>query len=211
MKFRLMFATVLTAFALNLSLVPSARPAETKSSTLAVHDTWRKLWEDHIGWTRNVIIGVLDSLAGTSAYEARLLENYEDMEDALSPYFGDDAEELGDLIQDHLLIAVEILTAAKAGDEAAKADAIARWYENAHEIAVFMAEINPKYWPLSEGDPMWKEHLDATLAEAVTHLTGDFGGEVAAYDQVHDMALEMADFFSNGLIGAFPNQFTGRH
>lgn len=108
----------------------------------------------------------------------------------------------GDLIQDHLVIAAELLTAAFN-------DAKARWYANANQIAVQMNKMNPKYWPLKETKQMWIEHLDATLEEATTHLNGDFAGQVAAYDHVHDLALEMADFISAGVIRQFPNKFTG--
>jgi hypothetical protein len=180
-----------------------------KTSRLAYHDEWRKLWEDHITWTRVVIMGILDELPGTDEYIARLLVNYEDMEDALAPYYGDDAEVLGDLIKDHLVIAAEILTAAHDGDTAAMNDAVERWYANAHDIAVQMNEMNPQFWPLEETEQMWVEHLDATLDEATTHLTGNFAGEVAAYDKVHDLALEMADFISNGVIRQFPGMFKG--
>jgi RNA polymerase sigma-70 factor (ECF subfamily) len=41
------------------------------------------------------------------------------------------------------------------------------------------------------------------------HLTGDFAGEVAAYDKVHELALEMADFMSDGVIRQFPDKFRG--
>ena len=183
--------------------------AKEKTARQVYHDEWRKLWEDHITWTRVVIIGILDDLPGTETYIARLLLNYEDMEEALAPYYGDEAEVLGDLIKEHLVIAAEILTAAHDGDTAAMNDAIERWYANAHDIAVQMNKMNPKFWPLKETEQMWVEHLDATLAEAVAHLTGDFAGEVAAYDQVHDLALEMADFISNGVIHQFPRQFKG--
>jgi len=180
-----------------------------KTSALAYHDEWRKLWEHHITWTRVVIIGILDELPGTNVYIDRLLQNYEDMEDALAPYYGDDAEVLGDLIKDHLVIAAELLTAANNGDTAAFNDALARWYANAHDIAVQMNEMNPQFWPLEETEQMWVEHLDATLAEATTHLNGEFAGEVAAYDKVHDLALEMADFISAGVMQQFPSQFKG--
>ncbi len=191
------------------SVVPAfAQPlAAKKTSQLAYHDEWRKLWEDHITWTRVVIIGILDELPGTNTYIGRLLQNYEDMEDALAPYYGDDAEVLGDLIKDHLVIAAEILTALNNGQPT---DAlIASWYANAHDIAVQMNKMNPTFWPLEETEQMWTDHLDATLAEAIDHFTGDFAGEVAAYDQVHDMALEMADFISNGVMMQFPSQFSG--
>lgn len=184
--------------------------AAKKTSRLAYHDEWRKLWEDHITWTRVVIISILgaeNELPGTEAYIARLLQNYEDMEDALAPYYGEDAEALGDLIKDHLVIAAAILRAAKAGQPLD--DLIASWYANAHDIAIQMNEMNPQFWPLEETEQMWVEHLDATLEEATTHLMGNFAGEVAAYDKVHDLALEMADFFSDGVMQQFPEKFTG--
>lgn len=183
--------------------------AAKKTSRLAYHDEWRRLWEDHITWTRIVILGILDELPGTDAYVDRLIQNYVDMEDALAPYYGEDAEVLGDLILDHLVIAAELLTAANKGDTAAFNDAKARWYANADDIAVQMNEMNPRFWPLEETRQMWIEHLDATLEEATANLTGDFAGEVAAYDKVHDLALEMADFFSNGVMQQFPEQFVG--
>ena len=209
--FRLIFVGALLFALVATTTVPAlAGPlAAKKTSRLAFHDEWRKLWEDHITWTRVVIIAILDELPGTQAYIDRLLQNYEDMEEALAPYYGEDAEVLGDLIQDHLVIAAELLTAANNGDTAAFNDAKARWYANAHDIAVQMNEMNPEFWPLEETEQMWVEHLDATLEEATAHLTGDFAGEVAAYDLVHDLALKMADFFSNGVMQQFPARFRG--
>ena len=72
-----------------------------------------------------------------------------------------------------------------------------------------MNKMNPQFWPLEETQQMWKEHLDAALEKATDHLAGDFAGEIAAYDKVHDLALEMADFFSNGVMKQFPSQFKG--
>jgi hypothetical protein len=188
------------------SVAPAlALPFKGKVRSLAYHDEWRKLWEDHITWTRVVIIGVLDELAGTPAYTDRLLQNYEDMEAALAPYYGDEAEVLGDLIKDHLVIAAQILQALNTGQPTAAL--VASWYANAHDIAVQMNTMNPEFWPLEETEQMWVEHLDATLAEALDHFNGNFTAEVADYDRVHDLALEMADFISNGVMKQFPNQF----
>jgi hypothetical protein len=206
-----LFAALFIAGLVISSASPAVAVAQSgpKTSSLAYHDQWRKLWEDHITWTRVVLMGILDELPGTNAYVARLLQNVGDMGAALRPYYGDEADELGALIQDHLLIAAELLIAARDGDTAAFEDARVRWYANAEQNAVQMNQMNPRFWPLEETHHMWIEHLDATLAEATTHLSGDYTGEVAAYDLIHDLALEMADFMSAGVIRQFPRQFSG--
>src|ERR1044072_4596169 len=59
----------------------------------------RKLWEDHITWTRNVIFNIIDTLPGTNEAVARLLQNQVDIGNAIKPYYGAEA---GDKITDLL-------------------------------------------------------------------------------------------------------------
>lgn len=177
------------------------------TSRLAYHDLWRKLWEDHITWTRVVILGILDDVPGTPAFAARLLQNPNDMAHALRPFYGQDADELGALITAHLVIAAQILQAIHDGQPTQ--NLIAQWYNNGHQIAIKMSQMNPNFWPFPEAERMWREHLDATVAEIQAHHNGQFRVEVTAYNIVHRMALEMADFFSNGVMFQFPGRFEG--
>jgi hypothetical protein len=175
---------------------------------LAFHDQMRKLWEDHITWTRLAIVTFAAGTGGFDTTATRLLQNQDDIGNAFRPFYGDaNADRLASLLHDHITIAVEILQAAKAGDTAAVNAASARWYANANDIADFWASINPRFWP----DPVMradmKTHLDQTLAEAVDELSGNFAAGVAEYELVHQHILAMADMLSNGIIGQFPKAF----
>ena len=144
----------------------------------------------------------------TDATVARLLQNQTDIGNAIKPYYGDAAgTQLTALLHDHIVIAAEIVTAAKTGDTAGVNDASARWYANGNDIAAFLNTANPQQWPLDHMQQMMREHLDLTLAEAVAHITGDFPADVAAYDRVHAAILNMADMLSLGIIDQFPKQF----
>jgi hypothetical protein len=176
----------------------------------------RKLWEDHITWTRNVIISfeVNDpdssaTLPDLSAALDRLFQNQVDIGNAIKPYYGNQrGEQLTALLHDHIAIAGEILQAVKVGDSAAYADANTRWYANAHDIAVFLSEtLDPPLGSLAEMDEMMKDHLDRTTEEVVARHDGDWAGDVAAYDKVHEQVLEMADMLSDGIIANFPAEF----
>jgi hypothetical protein len=185
--------------------------AKAKMDAQVFHDAMRKLWEDHITFTRLFIVSTFGDLPDQGATAERLLQNQEDIGDAIKPFYGDAAgEQLTALLREHILIAAEILQAAEDGDQAALEDAIARWYVNADDIAEFLHSANPKNWPLEEMKAMMREHLDLTLEEAVAQLNGDYAASIAAYDRVHEQALEMADMLSDGIIRQFPNQFNGK-
>jgi hypothetical protein len=150
----------------------------------------------------NVVLPDLNAALG------RLLRNQADIGNAIKPYYGDAAgDQLTELLREHILIAGEILQAAKTGNSAALADAQTRWYENAHEIAVFLNAAHPRNWPLEEMDQMMKDHLDATTQEVLARLNENWAADVSAYDAVHEQALAMADMLSSGIIAQFPRRF----
>jgi hypothetical protein len=193
----------------------NAKGPPMSRSAVAFHDGMRKLWEDHITWTRNVIISFQVNepdanvvLPDLNAALNRLLQNQADIGSAIKPFYGDEAgDQLTELLREHILIAGEILQAAKTGNSGALADAQKRWYENAHEIAVFLNAANPRNWPLAEMDQMLKDHLDATTAEVLARLNSNWTADVAAYDNVHTQALQMADMLSSGIIAQFRSKF----
>jgi hypothetical protein len=161
-----------------------------------------------VTWTRLAIISLTTDSPDTQATVGRLLQNQDDIGDAIKPFYGRRAgNELTRLLREHILIAADLVLAAKAGDQAAVADAQARWTANADEIAAFLAAANPRHWPLDEMKEMLHEHLRLTTDEAVARLQGDWDRDVATYDEIHVQALGMADMLSTGIIEQFPRRF----
>lgn len=178
------------------------------AAQVALHDDMRKLWEDHVTWTRLAIVTFAADSPGFDATAGRLLANQADLGDAIKPYYGDAAgDRLTVLLTEHITIAVEILQAARSGDDAALTDAHDRWYVNGQEIADFLTAANPRNWPAATMRPAMAAHLDQTLDEAVAELTGDYPASVAAYDVAHLHMLDLADVLSSGIIAQFPRQF----
>lgn len=182
--------------------------APISASELALRSDMRQAWEEHIVWTRQVIVSFATGLPDLDPAVQRLLRNQADIGAAIAPFYGEAAgRRLTALLHDHILIAADVLAAAKAGDAAALAAAQERWYANGNDIAAFLAAANPKSWPLGEMRAMMREHLDLTTAEAVARLTGDWEADIAAYDEVHRQALGMADMLSVGIVRQFPARF----
>ena len=187
---------------------PHAAAASTPLDRPAFHDAMRKLWEDHVTWTRLYIVSFAAGLPDTQLAAERLLRNQEDIGNAIKPFYGDAAGDgLTALLRPHILIAADLLKAAKAGDAAAVAAASARWSANADEIADFLNKANPNNWPKATLRAEMHHHLDLTLQEAQARLKGDWAADIAAYDAVHQHILGMADVLSGGIVRQFPRKF----
>jgi hypothetical protein len=175
---------------------------------LALHDAMRKLWEDHITWTRLAIVSFAAGTPDFDATAARLLRNQTDIGNAIKPYYGRKAgNQLTALLKEHINGAVTVLQAARSGDKAAFDAANAAWYRNADDIAHFLAAANPRHWKFKATDRMMRTHLAQTLEEASDRLAGHFAQDVRDYDSVHHHILEMADALSDGIISQFPGRF----
>ena len=163
----------------------------------------RLLWEQHVYWTRLAIVSIVFDLPDAGPVTNRLLRNAKDFEAALKPLYGDKAaSRFADIFTSHLVIASQLVKAAKAGDNKAAADAEKRWYSNADEIAAFLGSINP-YWSETEWRKMLYEHLALTKSEAVEMLTQKYTESIATFDRIEKQALEMADVMSSGIIRQF--------
>jgi hypothetical protein len=209
---RLIVAITAAATLLPVGLVATSNAAAARPATVSrrsFHDEMRKLWEDHITWTRLFIVSFAADLPDLQATIDRLLQNQADIGNAIEPFYGRKAgNQLTDLLRTHILTAADLLTAAKNGDTAAFDQARRDWYANANQIARFLHRANPANWPLDAMKMMMHRHLGLTLAEAADRLAGNFAQDVADYDRVHVEILRMADMLSSGIEAQFPSRFS---
>jgi len=188
---------------LHAQMKMKANSSKSEQLRMAMH----KLWEDHIVWTRNVILNMMDDLPGTEQAVNRLLSNQDDIGNAVKPFYGDaGGKELTHLLKEHITTAADLLKAAKAGDNSAFDAANKKWSANADEISDFLSKANPN-WKLNDMKKMMHDHLTFTTDEAVARLKKDYTADVKAYDKVHNEILMMADMLTDGIIKQFPGKF----
>lgn len=171
------------------------------------HDAMRGLWSDHVVWTRQYIVAAVADHPSAKAASSRLLRNQEDIGKAIAPYYGADAgKKLTDLLKQHIMIAVDLVAAAKANDAAKQSDADKRWHTNAEDLAAFLSGANPN-WPKQTLLDMLNQHLALTTQEAVARLKGDWDDDVVAFDKIYAQAMMMADALSDGIIKQHATMF----
>ena len=168
-----------------------------------LYNTLRRLWTEHVVWTRAFVNSTIFGLPDLNPVTTRLLQNPGDFANVLSQYYGArTANRFEELLTEHLTIAADLVNALKAGDTKKAEEKNKQWYQNADEIAKFLGTINP-YW--DEG--MWREmlfdHLDLLTEEIEDILSGNYEAGVKIFDTIQKQALQMADVMAEGMIKQF--------
>ena len=90
MKHIIRITVAITTLLLSLSPLKAQMDMSNKASKAEqLRMGMHKLWEDHIVWTRNVILNIMDDLPGTDQAVARLLQNQDDIGNAVKPFYGE--------------------------------------------------------------------------------------------------------------------------
>ncbi len=179
-----------------------------KQSPADLRLAMRQLWEDHIVYTRNFIISALGDLEDTGKVAERLLRNQDDIGNAIKPFYGEEAgKKLAALLRDHILIAADIVKAAKAGDNDGVDKGQKKWMDNANEIAGFLSGANPNWQKQILRDMLYK-HLAFTTTEVVSRLKKDWTADIEAYDKGQAHMLMFSDALTGGIVKQFPKKFT---
>ena len=199
--------TSFVAIVVGSLLIAAPVAAQHVNKATQLHQDMRKLWTDHTVWTRDYIVAAVDDRPDAQAAANRLMKNQEDIGNAVAAYYGQAAgQQLTSLLKQHIAIAVDLIKAAKTGDQAAQKVANDKWQQNAVEIATFLSKANPN-WPNAVLSDMMKMHLATTTDEVVARLKHDWEGDVRAYDAVYNHILMMADALSDGIVKQFPEKF----
>ena len=160
----------------------------------------QQLWEQHVYWTRFFIVSTLANLDDLKPVTNRLLQNPKDFAQLLTPLYGKNKGcRFQELLTQHLLIAADLVNAAKNGDTEKVNCIQAKWYENADEIAGFLSSINP-CWNEARWKDLLYSHLNMTEQEATLYLQGNYTASIECFNYIEKEALTMANYMFCGII-----------
>ena len=165
------------------------------------------VWEQHIMWTRMLLISIAENLKDLDATQARLLQNPRDIANVFKAYYGSAiANKIQALLTEHLTIGKDLIVAIKNNNQEEVNRLSTQWYRNADEMAEAFSSINP-FYPKEEVRRMLYEHLRLTTNEVNNRIKGNYAEDIKAYDMVQREILKMSQFFVDGIVRQFNNLF----
>ena len=164
-------------------------------------------WEQHIMWTRMLLISIADNLKDLDATEKRLLQNPKDIADIFRKYYGNAfANRIENLLTEHLTIGKNLIVALKNNNQKLAKELTDNWYKNADDMAEAFSSINPFYSKEKVQDMLY-DHLELTTDEVTARLRKDYSADIEAFDNVQQEVLKMSQYFVEGIFKQFSNLF----
>ena len=128
------------------------------------------LWEQHVYWTRMLLISIAERLKDQDEVAKRLLQNPYDIAAIYADYYAPDvAKTIAKLLTEHLQIGANLITALRDGKTAEAEQLKRQWYMNADKMAEAFSSINP-YYQYDDLRRMLYRHLELTTQEVAARL-----------------------------------------
>lgn len=132
----------------------------------------RKLWMDHVMWTRLFILSSLNDLPDSADTAARLMKNQKEIGDLIGMFYPNAASQITALLTQHIMIASQLVEAAK--NKMDISELRKQWYSNADNLANFLQSINQN---LNLRQHFY-QHLQLTEGELLNRMSGNYQHEI---------------------------------
>lgn len=204
MRIGLTHSGVLTGFLIAAACGTSPADSSSSSGTsggvvaneYALTADLHTLWLAQAGWFRLAIVATAGNLPDAAAATEKIQQNHVAIANKLRQFIGNtSADQLTDLLDQHLHGALEVANALKTGNAEARK---ATWYANGHAIAALLVTANPQ-WKQTDWDALLHKHLDTLLAEMTARMQAQWQADAQAHEAVVAHNLALADALSAGL------------
>jgi hypothetical protein len=176
-------------------------------SSIEFRSTMKRLWLEHQGYTRHLVISVLAELPDLEKVKTRLAKNVEDISEEFKTYYGEERSgKLTELLKNQVAVTEEVIRILAKGTDEQFVEVKAKWEAAAEELAAFLNGCNPK-WSKQDLTNLLFKQSNALVGQVNARVKKDWDSDFAYYDKSLTGILTFADTLAEGIIGQFPKRF----
>lgn len=162
-------------------------------------DRMRMAWLNHVFLLNSFINSVVGDMPDQQEVAAALIRNAEEIADLFGRYYPQsEANQLQQLLMNHVELAGSYITETKAGNDARAENQKQRLYDNASQLARLLAGATPEFDERYLKD-MLDMHIDLEGQALADRMAGEYERQIQTFRKAQQQAIAMADYFSDGL------------
>ncbi len=174
--------------------------SESDDTVQSMMQAMRVAWLDLIYWIRMYLMSVNADGKDQQEVEERALQAADEITDVFANHLPiATTRQLRSLLTEHVELTGDLIRTQKAGNMENYDMLIKEWYGNINQLASLLGETNP-YFSGRETRNMLLNYLDMTRESIQQQINGEYGMSIDTFRDLKKQVLEMADYFSRGLL-----------
>lgn len=164
-------------------------------------DLLRKLFSDHVIYTKFYINSVISDLPDVSDVATRLFANQDEIGKnlgSLEIIGKDNGDKLAKLLREHIECAATIINLAKNKKDLK--DASEKLFANSAQVAKFISSINPASLQYETVKKEFDKHNNFVITMTSERLEAKYKEEIITFDEYYNHMLGFSDMLYSGLI-----------
>jgi hypothetical protein len=150
-------------------------------------------------WTRAYLVSRFIGVGFYQEVFSRLYKIPQDFGGIFQLIFGNKASEaFTQLLSTQIILKRDFIEAEISGNVNAANDNYTKLYQNANDMAIFLASINP-FWDETQWRNLMYTYLNRTIEEITTFLTGNYSTNIDIYDRLLTHSDAIGDYLSQGI------------
>ncbi|MBN7773458.1 hypothetical protein [Clostridium aminobutyricum] len=159
----------------------------------------RIIWRDFATWIHTYLASVFAGFGNQDSIEVKLKDVITKFGIILSTVFGGQiGEQYNNLIFNLLNTFKSLVDAQIRGDVNAVNEYATQLYENADQIAAFLARINP-YWEENEWKTLLYQLNKLIIEDSTRVLNKEYAQSIEVFDRLLNLTSIMGDYYSKGI------------
>lgn len=174
-------------------------PGTGRPRNAGFSERMRMAWLNHVYLLNSFINSVLGDMPDQQEIASALIQNAEEIADLFARYYPkSEADQLQQLLLNHVELAGSFITETKAGNDARAESQKQRLYENASQMARLLAGATPEFDERYLKD-MFDMHIDLAGQALSERMAGEYERQFETFRKAQRQAIAMADYFVDGL------------
>ena len=176
-----------------------ARPYLTYEQMNLIND-YRYFLHQMPIWARALAISLKHNLPNANSTFARFLQVPSALYSNVSTFYGmEAAEQLVNLLTQHIIVYRDLALALINKNHAEANANLAKWFQNADDIADFMARLN-LYWDREQVRNLLYQYKQMLYTELQAIVSGNDQWEIQIHDRAIYHSTLIADYIARGLL-----------
>lgn len=161
---------------------------------------FQRVWADFSVWVRNFLYSTAGNSPDLTPTTNRLYSTQTEFYNLFNTFYGPEvSQHFVNHILNFITSATNVIKGVKDNDQETVKSHMVQWYQNADNLAVFLAQIN-LFWDMIQWRDLFYQYIAMSNKAITSAVGGDYEQEITIYNRIQDLTYILGSYMARGII-----------